>query len=138
MATTATLVDLERSQLDELKLVDGHQHFWNPMELNYDWLQQTEIHPIAGPLISIKRPYLPQEFIQESKSQGVVMSVHLQAGKEDFFSSPSPSSPSSPPPSPPPSSSFSSSSSSCFFLPLLLFFSSSFTYDSLQNVLMED
>jgi predicted TIM-barrel fold metal-dependent hydrolase len=68
-----------------LPVVDAHHHLWDLENLTYSWLkgpQQLEIH-LAGDLTPIRKTYNVPNYLEDTKNQNVVKSVHLQAECSD-------------------------------------------------------
>ena len=51
--------------------VDAHQHFWR--------FKSTEYHRLQGDLAMLRRNFLPEELVRETKKAGVSGAVALQA-----------------------------------------------------------
>ena len=61
-----------------MKIVDAHQHFWN-VDANYlPWLADKPVNFRYGDYSSIKRNYLPDEYLENSKKFDVVGSVFIE------------------------------------------------------------
>lgn len=65
----------------DFPIIDAHQHFWDLDNLSYGWLKgpnQVDVH-LAGKLDPIRKNYLLGDYLEDTKHQNVVKSVHLQA-----------------------------------------------------------
>jgi len=68
-----------------LPVVDAHHHLWDLENSKYSWIKgpnQVEIH-LAGDLAPIRKSYLVADYLEDTKNQNVVKSVHLQAECDD-------------------------------------------------------
>jgi predicted TIM-barrel fold metal-dependent hydrolase len=64
----------------DFPIVDAHQHFWNPQVNYHPWL--CDEPPIAfryGDYASLRRPYLPQDYLQDVGRYRVAGSVYVEA-----------------------------------------------------------
>src|ERR1700751_4363264 len=52
-------------------IVDAHQHYWQPLRGDYDWLAQAPA--------SLQRAFLPADLCAQRKASGVQYSVLVQA-----------------------------------------------------------
>jgi len=53
-----------------LKIVDSHQHFWDPEDGEYGW--------VSGPFLPIRRVFTPEDLRPELTANGVVATVLVQ------------------------------------------------------------
>lgn len=61
---------------DPIPLIDPHHHLWDLSLYHYPWL---EARPHPDPLASIRRTYLLDDFLADTRNQHLVKSVHVQA-----------------------------------------------------------
>ena len=61
-------------------LVDAHHHLWN-LGLNYyPWLtDKPDSNFFLGPIDALKRNYLPEDYIRDSRKHNVLTTVHVEA-----------------------------------------------------------
>ena len=61
-------------------LVDAHHHLWN-LGLNYyPWLtDKPDSNFFLGPIDALKRNYLPEDYIRDSRNHNVLTTVHVEA-----------------------------------------------------------
>jgi predicted TIM-barrel fold metal-dependent hydrolase len=57
-------------------VIDPHHHLWDPARFRYPWL---EPRPGPDPQAAIKKSYLLDDFLADTRNQGLVKSVHVQA-----------------------------------------------------------
>jgi predicted TIM-barrel fold metal-dependent hydrolase len=57
-------------------VIDPHHHLWDLSLYRYPWL---EAHPQPDPLASVRRNYLVDDFLADTRNQDLVKSVHVQA-----------------------------------------------------------
>lgn len=60
-------------------IVDAHTHLWDLTHHYYPWLQDRVHEMWIGDYSSIRRDYLVEDYLKDTKNQRVVQSVHLQA-----------------------------------------------------------
>jgi len=68
-----------------IKIVDAHHHLWDLDHESYPWLKgpnEVKIH-VAGDLDPIRKNYLVPDFLNDTKDQHLIKSVHLQAEGSD-------------------------------------------------------
>ena len=68
--------------MSELELVETHVHLWDLShpKLSYDWLGPDAAFPRVGPdFDALKRDYLADDFIAETRATNVTKAVHVQA-----------------------------------------------------------
>lgn len=60
-------------------IVDAHQHFWDPVANDHPWLKPEANIPFRyGDYSSIKRRYLPPEYLEDSAGYNVVQTVYVE------------------------------------------------------------
>ena len=79
---------INRGSMSRMKFVDTHVHFWDlgNLDLHYSWLQPESRHPQLGErLEALKKSYVVDDYIAETRGLDVVKAVHVQAalGIED-------------------------------------------------------
>jgi len=62
-----------------IPIVDAHMHLWDLTHHRYPWLQEGRREMWIGDYSSLRRDYLIQNYLEDSKRQNVVKCVHLQA-----------------------------------------------------------
>ena len=66
--------------MEDLPIVDAHQHFWDLERNPYPWLQQEPPAPFRyGDTRALRRTYLPEHYAADTKSHRVVKTVHVEA-----------------------------------------------------------
>ena len=68
-----------------IKIVDAHHHLWdlNNKDTKYSWLMVTEGEAFFGDYAAIRKNYLLEDYIEDSKNQNIIKSVHVQAEHDD-------------------------------------------------------
>ena len=71
--------------MDNIKIVDAHHHLWdlNNKDTKYSWLMVTEGEAFFGDYAAIRKNYLLEDYIEDSKNQNIIKSVHVQAEHDD-------------------------------------------------------
>ena len=71
--------------MDNIKIVDAHRHLWdlNNKDTKYSWLMVTEGEAFFGDYAAIRKNYLLEDYIEDTKSQNIIKSVHVQAEHDD-------------------------------------------------------
>ena len=71
--------------MDNIKIVDAHHHLWdlNNKDTKYSWLMVTEGEAFFGDYAAIRKNYLLEDYIEDTKSQNIIKSVHVQAKHDD-------------------------------------------------------
>jgi len=71
--------------MDNIKIVDAHHHLWdlNNADTKYSWLMVTEGEAFFGDYAAIRKSYLLEDYIEDSKNQNIIKSVHVQAEHDD-------------------------------------------------------
>lgn len=71
--------------MDNIKIVDAHHHLWdlNNADTEYSWLMVTEGEAFFGDYAAIRKNYLLEDYIEDSKNQNIIKSVHVQAEHDD-------------------------------------------------------
>lgn len=62
-----------------MKIVDAHHHLWDLRQLHYPWLADDKQQALFGSYDRIRKSYLIDDYLQESRKYEVVKSVHLEA-----------------------------------------------------------
>lgn len=60
-------------------IIDAHMHLWDLTHHRYPWLQERKREMWIGDFSSLQRDYLIEHYLENTRVQGVVKSVHLQA-----------------------------------------------------------
>src|SRR6476620_8731293 len=61
-------------------IVDVHQHFWDLTRNYYPWLCDPKpVHFRYGDYSSLKRNYLPPDYLRDAAGFNIVKTVHVQA-----------------------------------------------------------
>lgn len=67
--------------MDDLPIVDAHQHFWDVLRNYHPWLRDEPPIPFRyGDYRALRRSYLPEEYFADSAGHRVVKTVHVEAG----------------------------------------------------------
>ena len=71
--------------MDNIKIVDAHHHLWdlNNKDTKYSWLMVTEGEAFFGDYAVIRKNYLLEDYIEDTKNQNIIKSVHVQAEHDD-------------------------------------------------------
>jgi predicted TIM-barrel fold metal-dependent hydrolase len=71
--------------MDNIKIVDAHHHLWdlNNEDTKYSWLMVTEGEAFFGDYAAIRKSYLLEDYIEDTKNQNIIKSVHVQAEHDD-------------------------------------------------------
>ena len=71
--------------MDNIKIVDAHHHLWdlNNKDTKYSWLMVTEGEAFFGDYAAIRKNYLLEDYIEDTKNQNIIKSVHVQAEHDD-------------------------------------------------------
>ena len=71
--------------MDNIKIVDAHHHLWdlNNADTKYSWLMVTEGEAFFGDYATIRKSYLLEDYIEDTKNQNIIKSVHVQAEHDD-------------------------------------------------------
>ena len=71
--------------MDNIKIVDAHHHLWdlNNADTKYSWLMVTEGEAFFGDYAAIRKSYLIEDYLEDSKNQNIIKSVHVQAEHDD-------------------------------------------------------
>lgn len=65
---------------DDFPIVDPHQHFWDLSRNYYPWLCDPKPVPFRyGDYSSLKRTYLPPDYLRDAGALKIVKTVHVQA-----------------------------------------------------------
>jgi predicted TIM-barrel fold metal-dependent hydrolase len=68
------------AQTDDFPIVDPHQHFWDLGRNYYPWLCDPKlVHFRYGDYSSLKRNYLPPDYLRDAGALKIVKTVHVQA-----------------------------------------------------------
>ncbi|TMJ02430.1 MAG: thioesterase [Alphaproteobacteria bacterium] len=68
------------TQPDPFPIVDPHQHFWDLSRNYYPWLCDPKpVHFRYGDYSSLKRNYLPPDYLRDAGALNIVKTVHEQA-----------------------------------------------------------
>ena len=64
----------------DFPIVDPHQHFWDLSRNYYPWLCDPKpVHFRYGDYSSLKRNYLPPDYLRDKAALNIVKTVHIQA-----------------------------------------------------------
>ena len=71
--------------MENIKIVDAHHHLWdlNNKDTKYSWLMVTEGEAFFGDYAAIRKNYLLEDYIEDTKNQNIIKSVHVQAEHDD-------------------------------------------------------
>lgn len=71
--------------MDNIKIVDAHHHLWDlsNKDTKYSWLMVTEGEAFFGDYAAIRKNYLLEDYIEDTKNQNIIKSVHVQAEHDD-------------------------------------------------------
>src|SRR5690606_8572665 len=62
------------------RIVDPHQHFWDLSRNHYPWLCDPEPIPFRyGDYASLRRSYLPADYLRDSMGFRIAAAVHVEA-----------------------------------------------------------
>jgi predicted TIM-barrel fold metal-dependent hydrolase len=65
---------------DAVTLIDAHHHLWDLKANYYPFLSdKPEPHFFLGPYDAIRRNYLPEDYLRDSKAHNVLTTVHCEA-----------------------------------------------------------
>jgi predicted TIM-barrel fold metal-dependent hydrolase len=65
---------------DAVTLVDAHHHLWDLTQNYYPWLSdRPDPNFFLGNYDAVKRNYLPQDYLEETRHHNVLMTVHCEA-----------------------------------------------------------
>lgn len=62
-----------------MSIIDPHHHLWNLKQVRYPWLEEEDKTNFFGDYSPLARDYLLDDYIADTRNQGLVKSVHLQA-----------------------------------------------------------
>jgi predicted TIM-barrel fold metal-dependent hydrolase len=66
---------------DREPVIDAHHHLWDLQNNKYPWLQERPLKPrLEGDIEPIAKDYLLKDYLEDSRNQNVVKSVHVQTG----------------------------------------------------------
>ncbi len=66
--------------LQDLAIVDAHQHFWNPAVNYHPWLCDEPPIPFRyGDYSALRRPYLPQDYRRDTAGYRIAATVYVEA-----------------------------------------------------------
>ena len=70
----------EENKSDPFPIVDPHQHFWDLSRNYYPWLCDPKpVHFRYGDYSSLKRNYLPPDYLRDAGALNIVKTVHEEA-----------------------------------------------------------
>ena len=71
--------------MDNIQIVDAHHHLWdlNNKHTKYSWLMVKEGEAFFGDYAAIRKNYLLEDYLEDSKNQNIIKSVHVQAEHDD-------------------------------------------------------
>ena len=71
--------------MDNIQIVDAHHHLWdlNNKHTKYSWLMVEEGEAFFGDYAAIRKSYLLEDYLEDSKNQNIIKSVHVQAEHDD-------------------------------------------------------
>jgi predicted TIM-barrel fold metal-dependent hydrolase len=71
---------MAEANTNDFPIVDPHQHFWDLSRNYYPWLCDPKpVHFRYGDYSSLKRNYLPADYLRDSAGLNIVKTVHEQA-----------------------------------------------------------
>jgi predicted TIM-barrel fold metal-dependent hydrolase len=63
-----------------MRIVDAHQHFWDPQSNPYPWLTSATIADFRyGDYSALRRAYLPDDYRRDTARHEIVATVHVEA-----------------------------------------------------------
>jgi predicted TIM-barrel fold metal-dependent hydrolase len=65
--------------IEQLTIVDAHQHFWDPERNYYPWLADKPVAFRYGDHSAIKRRYLPEDYLRDAENYRVAGTVYIEA-----------------------------------------------------------
>src|SRR5882724_11154733 len=66
--------------IESLRIVDAHQHFWDLARNRHPWLVDEPMIPFRyGNYASLRRNYLPTDYLADAAAHRVVATVHVEA-----------------------------------------------------------
>jgi predicted TIM-barrel fold metal-dependent hydrolase len=65
-----------------IPIVDCHHHLWDLGANRYPWLTHALVRPIYGDYSPIRRSYLIDEFLADTRDFTLLKSVHIEAGHD--------------------------------------------------------
>lgn len=66
--------------MDDLPIIDAHQHFWDLALNKHPWLCGETMIPFRyGDYSTLRRNYLPADYQRDAANQNVVKTVHMEA-----------------------------------------------------------
>ena len=71
--------------MNNFKIVDAHHHLWdlNNKNTSYTWLMVSNGETFFGDYGAIRKSYLLKDYLEDTKNQNVIKSVHIQAEHDD-------------------------------------------------------
>jgi predicted TIM-barrel fold metal-dependent hydrolase len=68
-----------QEEMEELKIIDAHHHFWDPDLNYYPWLRDEPMIPFRyGDYSSLKKPFMPDDYFAAAKGHKVVKTVTME------------------------------------------------------------
>ena len=65
---------------DAVNLIDAHHHLWDLEENYYPWLRDhPEPNFFLGDYDTLKRNYLPEDYLRDAMDHNVLATVHVEA-----------------------------------------------------------
>jgi predicted TIM-barrel fold metal-dependent hydrolase len=65
---------------EQFPIIDPHHHLWDLEHNRYPWLQDGVQPIVFGDYSAIRKSYLVDDFLADTKNQNVVKSVHVDVG----------------------------------------------------------
>ncbi|MCL4149782.1 UNVERIFIED_CONTAM: hypothetical protein GTU68_044084 [Idotea baltica] len=59
--------------------IDSHHHLWDTSENEYPWLAGPSFDAHFGSSGDLPRPYLLEQYLEDTKNQNIVKSIHVEA-----------------------------------------------------------
>ncbi len=65
--------------MDDLKIIDAHHHFWDPLANYYPWLRDEPMIPFRyGDYSGLRKPFLPDDYFAAARDHKVVKTVTME------------------------------------------------------------
>lgn len=66
-------------EMKDLKIIDAHHHFWDPIKNYYPWLRDEPMLPFRyGDYSALKKPFMPEDYFEAAKGHQVVKTVTME------------------------------------------------------------
>ena len=65
--------------MENLKIIDAHHHFWDPIQNYYPWLRDEPMIPFRyGDYSSLRKPFMPKDYFAAAKKHLIVKTVTME------------------------------------------------------------